>query len=212
MAPPTTFLESPQLTAEEKEAERIYQEVIAKIRGSQSAPSTPVNFHDNRPANNQIWDLRGFSLDPPVPPVPPNPPSPPDSQSQSPSPADLEPQPAPATDSDNPRVPPTIGSKIKFMEPCIKCGKPYAADEVWIVLNQAMQQAPESYIKLDWAKANLQDRWETYVRDLSKQRLVRGKMDAMCAACILRYVSRAQRWPAYDSERRAWAHSHGGRR
>jgi hypothetical protein len=209
MASSTTFRKSPPLTAEEAEAERRYQEVIAKIRGSQSAPSSPVNVHDNRPVHNQTWDLRRFSLDPPTP---PNPPSPPESQSQSPSSDDPEPQLAPTTDSDNPHVPPTIGSKIKFVEPCIKCGKPYAADEVWIIINQAMQKTPEPYIKLDWARANLQDRWETYVRDLSKQRLVRGKMDAMCAACILRYVSRAQRWPAYDEECRAWVHSFGGKR
>ncbi|KAF9697046.1 hypothetical protein EKO04_005086 [Ascochyta lentis] len=164
---------TPELTAEDVEAERSYQE--ARTKQSRTCPPT-----------NQTLDFLFHPGNPSSPPA--TPPCTPTTTSPTRHPT---PQPAPAADSDNPRDPPSKGSNVTFPESCMQCSTPYAADQVWRLLNRAMVQTPVAFA---WSEANREQRWQAYLHVLTKQKWTGRRMEGLCAVCILKCVYRAQRW------------------
>jgi hypothetical protein len=205
---PSVGVRTPQdlpWTTEDLEAERRYRQAVAYR--SQSAPTTPINRRDNRSPLAQTWNLEEYlecQIDSS------NPPSPPDSSNSGASLQDPDSQQYPELDTEpsHEREPSRRITIVTNMVPCIKCNNAYAPDIVWIILNEAMEHAPGLYTQQDWEDAKGEDRWAQYLRSLTKRRLVKERMGGMCARCILNCVSKAQRWPWYDVERRVWSWSY----
>ena len=201
----TLFRGSSPLTAEDVEADRRYREALA--RRPSSAPSTPVNSRDNRPSHSFTWDLQQSGLEHGDSSVPPSPPS---SSSSASSPQESSPQMLPSLDTEpsRERIPPPHITVVTNITPCADCGEEYAPDQVWNILNAAMTIAPSAYARKDWDDANYEDRWAPYLRSLTGLQLVKEGLDAICAQCILDWVSKVQGWPWYDVERRVWSWAH----
>jgi hypothetical protein len=199
------FCGSSPLTAEDVEADRRYREALA--RRSSSAPSTPVNFRDNRPTQLSTRDLQQSKREQENSSVPPSPPS---SSNSGTSPPISSPEVLAFLDTETSReraLPPRI-SIVTNMSPCASCREEYAPDQVWNILNGAMTRAPSAFARKDWEDANFEDRWAPYLRSLTRLQLVKERMDTICAQCILDWISEIRRWPRYDVERRVWSWSH----
>ena len=199
--------QSSPLTPEDLEAERRYQQAFAYR--SQSAPTSPINFRDNRPPLAHTWDLQRLNQDSSNPSGLPSPPHSSGSSEGLQEP-DSPTHPALDTEPSQEHDPPRYSRDVTNMLPCIKYGKGYAPDQVWKYLNEAMEQAPGLYAQRDWEDAKYEDRWGPYLRSLTKRKLVKERMDAWCAQCILNSISRVQHWPRYDVERRVWSWSYSG--
>jgi len=205
MSSTTLIRGSSPLLAEDVEADRRYREALA--RRSSSAPSTPVNYRDNHSPHPSTWDSQRFRKEHDDPSVPPSPPSSPSSGTSPPgtSPQVLAPL---DTEASRERVLPPRISVVTNMKPCADCGEEYAPDRVWNILNRAMTRAPSAFARKDWEDANFEDRWAPYLRSLTRLQMVKERMDAICAQCILNWISEVQGWPSHDVERRVWSWSH----
>lgn len=193
------------MTPEDLEADRRYQEALA--RRSSSAPSTPVNSRDNRSPHSSTWALQRFGKEQGDSSFPPSPPS---SSSSGTSPRGASPQRLPSLDTEpsRERVPPPRIKVVTNTTPCLDCREEYAPDQIWNILNGAMMRAPSAFARKDWDDANFEDRWASYLRSLTRLQLVKERMEAICAQCILNWVSEVQKWPWYDVERKIWSWSH----
>jgi hypothetical protein len=217
-SPPSVHVQTRQsspLTQEDLEAERRYQQAVAYR--SQSAPASPINSRHNRPPLAQALDLQVFDQYHPDISSPPSPPASSSSGASLQNPGsdlhlELD------TNSGYELTPPNPFRGVTNMTPCARCGKPYAPDSVFVILDRAMEEAPGDYARSDWADAKYEDRWAPHLRSLTRTKLAKPRkldltkerMDSICGQCILNSVSKAQHWPRYDVERKVWSWSHKG--